>query len=258
MLLITLLTASAVTADEFTWSTQSQYSRLAEGRELTVLSGGATITSDATTIVADEIELWGTDFRYSIARGNVTATDTERGLILASDTLFYDRIDDIIRVDGFIDMQDLKNDVVVRGGFFEFFGEEEIAYIQIGVRILKVDEDTELACRSEFARYRRSDEILELSGMPKVTRNDDIYTAARILINLDTDEIFLDGDVSGKLITGDETAPSPEDGAGPSAGQGADTNANPDAAPKASEEKGSGGDQQPVEPESVVAPTEPG
>jgi lipopolysaccharide export system protein LptA len=171
---------------------------------LTVLSGGAVITSDATTIIADEIELWGTDFRYSMAKGAVTATDTERGIILKSDSLFYDREKEIIRVNGFIDMQDLKNDVVARGGFFEYYGEDEIALIQIGVRILKVDEDSELACRSEFARYLRDDEVLELSGMPHVTRNNDVYTAARITINLDTDEILLDRDVSGRLVTESE------------------------------------------------------
>lgn len=211
--LLVCVIVSTAAADEFTWTAKRQWSRLSEGRELTVLTGGAVITSDATTIVADEIELWGTDFRYSMARGTVTATDTERGIILKSDKLFYDRELEIIRVDGFIDMQDLKNDVVARGGFFEYFGEDEIAYIQIGVRILKVDEDTELACRSEFARYLRDDEVLELSGMPHVTRNNDVYTAARITINLDTDEILLDRDVSGRLVT------EPDDGTSEEAGQ---------------------------------------
>ncbi len=209
-LLFALLLVENLEADEFTWTAKRQWSRLSEGRELTILSGGAVITSDATTIVADEIELWGTDFRYSMAKGSVTATDTERGIILKSDTLFYDREEEVIRVDGFIDMQDLKNDVVARGGFFEYFGKDEVAYIQIGVRILKVDEDTELACRSEFAKYMREDEILELSGMPHVTRNKDVYTAARITINLDTDEILLDRDVSGRLVT--ESAGEPANG----------------------------------------------
>ena len=220
LLYILLLTAVSqfAAADVFAWSADRQWSRLAEGREFTVLSGGAVITSNATTIIADEIELWGADFRYSMAKGGVTATDTERGLILSSATLFYDREEEIIRVDGFIDMQDLKNDVVVRGGFFEYFGNDEIANIQIGVRILKVDEDTELACRSEFARYLRSEDILELSGMPRVIRNDDLYTAARITINLDTDEILLDRDVSGTLVTNTEEE---DTGAGEGAGQGA-------------------------------------
>ena len=202
--LFALILVDGLVADEFTWKAKRQWSRLAEGRELTVLSGGAVITSNATTITADEIELWGTDFRYAMAKGTVTATDTNRGIILQSDSLFYDRRDEIIRVDGFIDMQDLKNEVVARGGYFEYFGKEEVIYIQIGVRILKVDEDTELACRSEFARYLRNDEVLELSGMPHVTRNNDVYTAARITINLDTDEILLDRDVSGRLVTKSE------------------------------------------------------
>jgi len=201
VVLLAVLIIENIGADEFTWTAKRQWSRLSEGRELTVLSGGAVITSGATRIVADEIELWGTDFRYAMAQGAVTATDDERGIILKSESLFYDREEEIIRVDGFIDMQDLKNDVVARGSFFEFFGKDEIAYIQIGVRILKVDEDTELACRSEFARYLRDDEVLELSGMPHVTRNNDVYTAARITINLDTDEILLDRDVSGRLVT---------------------------------------------------------
>ncbi len=213
--LLIFFTAGNINADEFTWTAKRQWSRLSEGRELTILSGGAVITSDATTITADEIELWGTDFRYSMAKGAVTTTDTKRGIILKSDTLFYDREEEIIRVDGFIDMQDLKNNIVAKGGFFEYFSKDEIAFIQIGVRILKVDEDTELACRSEFARYMRDKEVLELSGMPKVTRNNDIYAAARITINLDTDEILLDRDVSGTLITDSEEEPSKEEGAAP-------------------------------------------
>ena len=44
--------------------------------------------------------------------------------------------------------------------------------------------------------------------MPSVTRNDDLYKAARIIINLDTDEIILERDVSGTITTdsNDESA----------------------------------------------------
>ena len=203
-----LTCAVSIHAETFSWSAAHQKSKLAEGRELTVLTGGATITSDATTIIADSIELWGTDFRFAMCAGGVTATDTERGIALESKQLFYDREEDIIRVDGFVDMQDFKNDVVLKGGFFEYFGKDEIAIIQIGVRILKVSEDSEIACRAEFARYLREENILELSGMPSVTRNDDLYKAARIIINLDTDEIILERDVSGTITTdsNDESA----------------------------------------------------
>jgi lipopolysaccharide export system protein LptA len=211
-LLIVLLPSSSAYGEVFTFSAGKVRSTLAEGRELTILSGEARMVSDATTIIADEIELWGKDLRYAMATGGVVATDEERGIILKSEQLFFDRTDEIIRVDGFIDMQDLKNDVVIRGGFFEYYGLDEIAIIQIGVRILKVDEDTELACRSEFARYLRDSDLLELSGMPRVIRNEDLYTASRISINLETDEIRLDGSVSGTVVTGSDEEAAAETG----------------------------------------------
>ena len=202
---VLLLTCIATLhAETFSWSAARQRSKLAEGRELTELTGGATITSGETTIVAESIELWGTDFRYAMCRGGVEAIDTERGISLTAKQLFYDREEDLIRVDGFVEVQDFKNEVVLKGGFFEYFGKDEIAIIQIGVRILKVSEDSELACRAEFARYLRDEDILELSGMPSVTRNNDLYRAARIIINLETDEIILERDVSGTITTESE------------------------------------------------------
>ena len=172
--------------------------------------GGAKIISGSTIIVSSEMELSGKDFRYANCLGQVVVTDNERGIILRSESLFYDRIDEISRVDGYIEMQDLKNEVVVKGGYFEYFGKEEIAIIQIGVRILKVSEESDLACRSEMARYRRDDEILELSGMPRVTRNDDKYQAARIIIDLDTDEITLEGNVKGSVTEESEETEEPQ------------------------------------------------
>ncbi len=49
------------------------------------------------------------------------------------------------------------------------------------------------------------DNILEISGRPVVWRKDDEYRADRIQVNLDSDEIILEGDVAGALTTkGDE------------------------------------------------------
>jgi hypothetical protein len=59
----------------------------------------------------------------------------------------------------------------------------------------------DLVCRAEFAKYWRDKKLLELSGMPWVSRKSDIYQAARITINLDTEEISLEGDVQGTIQT---------------------------------------------------------
>ena len=121
--------------------------------------------------------------------------DASRGIELSSRELFYDRQQKIARIKGNAVMSDLKNEMVVKGGFIEDRDTEKLTVVQIGVRILKKD----LVCRSEFARYWREKKILELSGMPWVSRKGDVYQAARITINLDTEEINLEGDVKGTI-----------------------------------------------------------
>ena len=54
-------------------------------------------------------------------------------------------------------------------------------------------------CRSEFARYQRDKKILELSGMPWVSKGNDVYQGTRITIDLDTEEVNAEGNVQGTI-----------------------------------------------------------
>ena len=201
-----IMPLTAVIGDSLLWTTGTQKTIFAEGREHSLLSGGAWISSGSIEIVAEEIELFGKDFRYALCRGSVRLTDLEREIILETEVLFFDRQEEIMRIDAYMEMQDMKNEVVVKGGFFEYFGKQEEIIIQIGVRIFKVSEESEIACRSEFARYDRENNVLELSGLPRVLRNDDEYRAARIVVNLDTDEILLEQGVSGTVVESEDQA----------------------------------------------------
>jgi lipopolysaccharide export system protein LptA len=182
---------------------------LGEGRERTVLTGNAWIVSEDTEIRADEIEISGNDFRYARARGRVHATDRKQGIVLTGESLFYDRRAEILRTEGPTTMEDRRNEVIVRGGFLENYGEANLTVIQTGVRILGED----LVARSEFARYRRDVNILELSGVPVVYFKGDEYRAQRIEMNLNTDEITLQGRVRGRITT-DQASEENEDGNG--------------------------------------------
>ncbi len=198
--LATVLFSAGAAAEELSWSADSLRASLAKGSKYMILSGNAVVTSGSTVISADEIEATGDDSRYLFCRGNVRVFDEERGIRLKADTLFYDRELEITRIDGYAEMEDLTNEVVVKGGYFEYLGQEELVIIQIGVRILKVTDETELTCRAELARYQRDTETLELTGLPRVTRNDDVFAASRIVINLDTDEIVLEDGVTGRIV----------------------------------------------------------
>lgn len=189
---------------DFYFSSDRTSITLAEGSELTILDGNAQIYSDETMINADYIELYGADFRYAACTGNVLVVDSRQGIRINTEGLFFDREKEIMTIDGYAEMVDQKNEIVVKGSYFENRGEENITIIQIGVRILKASEDGSMTCRSEYAKYNRDDDTLDLSGMPVVVWKDDEYQATRISINLDTDEIILEGNVSGTIRSNEE------------------------------------------------------
>ena len=96
-----------------------------------------------------------------------------------------------MRASGNAYMEDRTNELVVKGGTIQNWDDLDLTEISVNVRILGEEYTT----RSQFARYRRSAEILELSGTPEVFWKGDEYRATRIRIDLANDEIEFVGDV---------------------------------------------------------------
>jgi lipopolysaccharide export system protein LptA len=202
-------------ADVFTFSGNRVRSVFTKGKERTLLTGNARITSDANNIRADEIELYGEDLVYAECRGAVHLVNLERGLELTSDQLFYDRNRKVAQVRGNAVMVDRKNEVVVKGGYIENHEDDDVTIIQIGVRILKEN----MTCRSEYAKYLRQVDTLELTGMPVVYWKGDRYEAQKITIDLKKDEVKLEGNVAGQVNTEkkEEATPAPTETPSPTA-----------------------------------------
>ncbi len=195
-LAILLLAGGAAGGETFSFRGDRMETVLVDGREQIVLSGGARIDAKEYVIQARQIQLYGKDYAFALCRGEVRVVHGERGIELTSDELLYNRRDKVARVQGNAVMVDRKNQVVIKGGIIEDFEQKGETLIQIGVRILKTD----LVCRSEFARYRREEETLELSGMPVIRWKGDEYQASKIFIDLKNDRIRLEGDIHGKVV----------------------------------------------------------
>ena len=229
-LFFALLSFSAYGQDSFSFTGNETSIVLAEGRERTRLVGDARVVSDETTIEAEEIELYGNDFRYVLCSGGISVADEKNQLYLTSGELFYDRETELTRARFQVVLEDRENEVVVKGGFVETRDNGSFVQAQIGVRILKED----LTARSEFVRYNRDNNTLELSGYPVVFWKGDEYRASRITIDLDRDEIELEGGVEGTVTSepeekdegeddrapGDEDDRAPEDSAAEAEGEG--------------------------------------
>jgi lipopolysaccharide export system protein LptA len=197
--LIFLSLVPVLSAQEtLTFSADRTESVFAEGRERILLRGNARVESDSFEIVASEIEIYGEDQRYVRSDGSVEVYDRDNDLYLTSDELFLDRTDNYLRAAGSAYMEDRENDLVVKGGLIQNWDELDLTEISVNVRILGED----YTARSQFARYRRETEMLELSGTPEVFWKGDEYRATRISIDLANDEIEFVGDVFAIVRSG--------------------------------------------------------
>jgi lipopolysaccharide export system protein LptA len=229
---------AAADTDQFSFSAEQMETVLAEGRERTVLTGSAALTSDDTEIFAERIELYGDDLSFALSQGGVRVVQVGAGIELTSETVFYNRRDGIVRVEGDALLIDHDNEMVIKGGFLEHWEERDETSIQIGVQILSDD----LVARAQLVHYDRRAQTLALSGLPVVTWKGDEYRASRIFIDLDQDRIVLSGAVSGQIT------PSSEDDADAEEGAGEEPDATaPDAMDRPTDEAGAG----------EVAPTTP-
>ena len=187
---------SAASADTFSFKADRMSGSRAWGREVTILIGNAEVRSDNLILRADRIEIHGDDNQFIECFGNVWGFEEEKNILFFTDRLSYDRRKKVARLEGNSTLEDRENEVVARGRFIEYDDENEIAIFQISVRLFKDD----MVCRAEYAIYRRKEKLLDLSGFPIVHKGNDEFRADRIRVDLDTDDVTMEGSVSGTII----------------------------------------------------------
>ena len=199
LLLIFVWPLSSLAADTWTFSALKVSSLQREGDTSTLLDGNARVESAKMLITADHLELKGENSSLIEGNGSAVLEDKDRGLRIEAERFSYNRTDKIIRFRNLVSLVDEEGGLVIRCESMDFLEEEELVVMQVAVRLIRDD----IVCRGEFATYRRQEEILELSGKPVVWRDTDEYRADRITVNLDTDEILMEGAVEGALTTKD-------------------------------------------------------
>ena len=181
--------------DSFSFRADRMSGTKALGREITILSGNAEVRSDNLILRADRIEIQGDNNQFIDCIGGVWGMEEEKEIIFQTDRLRYDRTLKIARLEGSATLEDKKNELVAKGSFIEYDDNAEVTVFQISVRLFKDD----MVCRSEYAVYRRTEKLLDLSGFPVVYKKDDEFRADRIRVDLDTDDVSMEGAVSGTI-----------------------------------------------------------
>jgi len=182
-------------ADTFTFRADKMSGSNALGRKATILTGNAEVRSDNLLLRAAKIEIQGDDNQFIVCTGGVWGHEEEKDILFYADKLTYDRKLKIARLEGNASLEDRKNEIVAKSRFIEYDDANEIAVFQISTRLFKDD----MVCRSEYAIYRRTEKLLDLSGFPVVFKKDDEFRADKIRVDLDTDDVIMDGAVSGTM-----------------------------------------------------------
>ncbi|WP_253725486.1 LptA/OstA family protein [Treponema socranskii] len=185
-----------VWAERITFSANSMTGTAGNTSDTTTLSGSAYVLTSSMEIAADSITMSGKNFRYIEAEGNITGKNIETKMEFTCASLSYDRRTKIATLKDNVHLADTENGVSVEAQLIEYNQNTDIARIQIGITIKQKDN----VCSCAYAVYRKKNKMLEMSGNARITQGEDTFRAQQITLNLDTQEITLDGRVKGSVV----------------------------------------------------------
>ncbi|HAK68389.1 MAG TPA: organic solvent tolerance protein OstA [Treponema sp.] len=200
--LIAFLFTSAQ-AETITFRSDRMTGSTKKNGEKTTLSGNAQVETETMELFADSIELSGPDYRFITATGSVKGKLNESQMDFSCGTLTYDRTTKLATLKDSVHLLDIQNNVEAEAEIIEYNQNTEIAVLQISI-LLKQKDNT---CTAAYAIYRKKEQTLTLTGNPTVQQGDDMFRAQEIELNLDTNEIALDGRVRGTVSTKESTPP---------------------------------------------------
>ncbi len=179
---------------------------LAEGREKTSLIGNVRIERDAKIILANSAIIEGADNDLITFEGNIRLRDAENEFTLNAEELQFDTNAEVLIGRGTIRMDDEKNNVQLEAQYLRYDENLEKVELQNSIQIVQDD----LVVTSQNAVYWKDRQILELSGLPKVVKEESNFEALFIQVNLDNDELVMRGSITGNLIDNQEEDPKKE------------------------------------------------
>jgi len=167
--------------------------------DIVTLSDGAEVNTKDISVKADKIEISGENYRYIKCTGNVRAEEKQNNIILETPELFYDRTESIILINSWIEIDDSENEITMSGAYLEFDLNQQLFNLQIDAEINKATEKGQLIGKGASIIYNNEEKTLILQGNASVTWGSDNYQASVIRINLDTEEIILEGKITGTV-----------------------------------------------------------
>ncbi len=168
---------------------------LAKGKESTVLTGSVKITTGSLEILADRVELSGTDYNNVVCIGNVIVKDSEKGFSMTAKKLRYTRDTETGIAQGNVAVDDTKNKTVINAEWVRF--DQVTSVFEAAVSVLVLKED--MSIRAEYAFYNRDTEEIRLHGGVVAITEEGTLAGDTITASADWSNLQISGQVGGTI-----------------------------------------------------------
>lgn len=194
---LNILLFTNIFAERISFSANEMSGQTNSNDTQTSLKGNAYIKTETMEIQADEISLSGENYKNILATGNINGKNLETNMEFTCNKLEYDRNTKIAILKGDVNLTDKDNDVNAQAQIIEYNQEKDIAILQIQINLTQKDN----ICKASYGVYNKKQQILELSGNASVKQNENLFRAQLIQLNMETQDISLDGSVKGTITT---------------------------------------------------------
>ena len=197
--LILLLSAASLFASSISFSGGRSSLSLKEGKEEVVLSDGAKVSVDQIRIESNKITLSGNGWMEVVCEGKTKIEDLENKIEIRTSGLWFDRTEERMIISSWFEIDDRKNEISATGNSLLFNMKTGMLTLEKDVTLLKITESGIMKCKAESVILDRDNQKISLRGNASVIWNGEEYNAEAIFVDLETEEISLEGRIKGSI-----------------------------------------------------------
>ncbi|MBK5201222.1 MAG: hypothetical protein JJE21_06780 [Spirochaetaceae bacterium] len=198
-LLFIIINSSLLFASSITFNGGYTKISMKEGLESITLENPANVVIDDLSLSATKISLLGKNYDKIQCDGTVVIKDPTKGLTILCNSLFYNRITNIITITGGVEIDDTKNELHSTSQSLEYDIDKKKMTISVEINLLHIADNNVMKCSGDNLIFNRGENTLVLLGNSTVTWKDDEYRAEAISVNMNNNEISLEGSIEGSI-----------------------------------------------------------
>jgi lipopolysaccharide export system protein LptA len=200
-LILLLVISPTIFASSINFSSGYTTLSMKEGNQQVSLNNSAYVKIDNLELTADQIDISGENYNDIECNNNVKFIDSENEITLRCSSLKYNQSTKVLLINGWVEINDLKNNIFATASYLKYDLENSLLDLMIEVKLLHDSDNSIMKCNSDSLRFDMRNNNLSLLGNSKVIWQNNTYSAQAISINLENNDISMDGNIEANITT---------------------------------------------------------